>query len=40
VYIYGSYRTIKTGIPLFGPPGIAHIQRANVISNDGALGFF
>ena len=22
VYIYGSYRKIKTGVPFFGPPGI------------------
>jgi len=22
VYIYGSYRKIKTGVSLFGPPGI------------------
>jgi len=22
VYICGSYRKIKTGVPLFGPPGI------------------
>ena len=23
LYIYGSYRKIKTGVPLFGPPGRA-----------------
>ena len=27
MYIYGSYRKIKTGVPLFGPPSSKLITR-------------
>jgi len=28
VYIYGSYRKIKTGVTLFGPLSVCHTGRA------------
>jgi len=31
VYIYGSYRKIKTGVPLFGPPGIFRLTQTTVL---------
>jgi len=31
VYIYGSYRKIKTGVSLFGPPGRPTARHSGIV---------